>query len=37
MCDNPRISDPEIITLCEGIVETQKKEIAQMKAILQRY
>lgn len=30
------IRDPEIVTLCAGIVGSRKQEIAQMKAILAR-
>jgi uncharacterized protein (DUF305 family) len=37
MCEQSVIRDPEITALCERIVESQKKEIAQMQAILQRY
>ena len=36
MCERSALSDPEIKTLCEGIVRAQKEEIAQMKAILAR-
>ena len=37
MCEQASITDPEIVALCRGIVESQQKEIAQMQAILQRY
>lgn len=37
MCEQSVIKDPEITALCERIVESQKKEIAQMQEILQRY
>lgn len=37
VCQESSITDPEIVTLCEGIVETQQQEIDQMKAILTRY
>ena len=37
MCQRATITDPEIITLCKGIVEGQEREIKQMQAILQRY
>lgn len=37
MCEEADISDPEILTLCEEIIETQISEIEQMKAILERY
>lgn len=30
------LSDPEVIELCEQIVEAQQEEIAQMEGILQR-
>lgn len=36
MCEQSDIDDPEIIALCEDIVETQKEEIDQMKDILAR-
>jgi len=36
MCEQSTITDPEIIELCEEIVQTQKEEIAQMEAILER-
>jgi hypothetical protein len=36
MCERAKLSDPEIISLCEGIVRGQAEEIAQMKAILER-
>lgn len=34
MCEEANITDPEIETLCEGIVEAQEREIAQMKEML---
>ncbi|MBL8269247.1 DUF305 domain-containing protein [Steroidobacter sp.] len=37
MCEQSSITDPEISALCDQIIESQKKEIAQMKAILGRY
>lgn len=37
MCDNPRITDPEIVELCKGIVAAQEREISQMQEILKRY
>ncbi|MEX1020317.1 MAG: DUF305 domain-containing protein [Litorilinea sp.] len=37
MCEHATLSDPEIVTLCEEIVQAQEEEIAQMKAILERY
>ena len=36
MCEKARISDPEIKTLCGGIIRSQKQEIDQMKQILKR-
>ena len=34
MCEEADISNPEIKELCDEIVETQKREIAEMKALL---
>ncbi|MHB9002652.1 MAG: DUF305 domain-containing protein [Coriobacteriia bacterium] len=34
MCEEASISDPEVATLCDEIVKTQKEEIAQMEALL---
>lgn len=36
MCSEASLSDPEIKTLCEQIVQSQREEITQMKAILAR-
>ncbi len=36
MCEQSSITDPEIIELCDQIVQTQKEEIAQMEAIMER-
>ena len=36
MCEQASIKDPEIKTLCEGIISAQKTEIVKMKAILER-
>ena len=36
MCERSQLADPEIVTLCDGIVTSQAQEIAQMKAILAR-
>ena len=37
VCQESDITDPEIEELCTAIVDTQQKEIAQMKSILERY
>jgi uncharacterized protein (DUF305 family) len=36
MCREASIRDPEIRTLCDGIIRSQQQEIDQMKAILER-
>ena len=36
MCERSSLADPEIRSLCDGIVRGQAEEIAQMKAILDR-
>ncbi len=36
MCEESSITDPEIIDLCESIVDTQLREIRQMQDILAR-
>lgn len=36
MCQESDLTDPEIIKLCDGIVKSQRQEIDQMKAILER-
>ncbi len=36
MCKQSTITDPEIIELCDQIVQSQQEEISQMEAILQR-
>ena len=36
MCERSNLADPEIRSLCDGIVRGQAQEIAQMKAILSR-
>ena len=36
MCEQSTITDPEIIELCDQIVQTQQEEISQMETILQR-
>ena len=35
MCKNANIQDPEIKKLCEEIIASQQREIAQMKAKLE--
>jgi uncharacterized protein (DUF305 family) len=37
MCEQSAITDPEIIELCEEIVQSQEEEIAEMENILTRY
>lgn len=37
MCERSSITDPEIVSLCTEIVRSQRAEIAQMQAILDRY
>lgn len=36
MCEQAKITDPEIQQLCETIISSQREEIAQMKRILER-
>jgi hypothetical protein len=36
MCQEAKLSDPQIRALCQQIVRSQRQEIAQMKAILAR-
>jgi hypothetical protein len=36
MCEQSTITDPEIIELCDQIVQSQQEEISQMETILQR-
>ena len=36
MCEKASLRDPQIKRLCDGIIEGQKAEIAQMKALLAR-
>jgi uncharacterized protein (DUF305 family) len=36
MCEQAKITDPEIVALCGNIVRSQTQEIAQMEAILKR-
>lgn len=37
MCKQSAIADPEIAALCDRIIESQRAEIAQMQALLNRY
>jgi cation transport ATPase len=37
VCQESNITDPEIVELCDGIVQTQQEEITQMQDILDRY
>jgi uncharacterized protein (DUF305 family) len=37
VCQESDITDPEIIELCDAIIETQREEIRQMEEILERY
>lgn len=34
MCNESSITDPRVIKLCEGIVASQEREIAELKALL---
>jgi hypothetical protein len=36
MCERARVRDPEIVSLCGRIIQSQTQEIEQMKAILAR-
>jgi uncharacterized protein (DUF305 family) len=37
MCEQAAITDPEIVDLCGRIMESQRREIAEMEGILQGY
>ena len=37
MCQEATITDPEIQTLCREIIDAQRREIAQMKTLLEKY
>jgi cation transport ATPase len=37
VCQEADVTDPEIVELCEQIVEAQREEISQMQSILDRY
>ncbi len=36
MCQKAKLQDPEIKRLCDGVIKSQREEIDEMKAILQR-
>jgi uncharacterized protein (DUF305 family) len=36
MCEEAAITDSEILSLCEEIVDTQEREIAEMNQLLSR-
>ena len=36
MCREAKLSDPELVELCRGIIDAQKREISQMERILER-
>lgn len=36
MCKEASLSDPDIVRLCEGIIKSQREEIDQMKALLEK-
>jgi len=35
VCEEPNLTDPEIISLCQQIIESQTEEINQMKQMVQ--
>jgi uncharacterized protein (DUF305 family) len=37
MCEQAAITDSQILALCDKIVKSQREEIAQMQALLERY
>jgi uncharacterized protein (DUF305 family) len=37
VCQEATLTDPEIVDLCRQIVDSQQREIDQMKGILARY
>ena len=36
MCREAKLSDPELVELCRGIIDAQEREIGQMRRILER-
>lgn len=36
MCEDSRLKDPALVTLCQNIIASQKQEIAQMKQLLEQ-
>ena len=36
MCQQARLSDPQVVRLCGDIVKSQRQEIDEMKGILER-
>jgi uncharacterized protein (DUF305 family) len=36
MCQEPELADRSIIELCEGIIRSQRQEIAEMERIIER-
>jgi len=36
MCEQAKLSDPQVAALCTNIIKSQREEIAQMKAMLAR-
>lgn len=36
MCEQAKLSEPDVQALCRGIIDSQKKEIADMQALLAR-
>ncbi len=36
MCQQAKLSDPEVVRLCGGIIKSQRQEISEMKGILSR-